>query len=308
LGLRLALFRSVILSAALWAVAALAQQPPPQQQQAAPAPSPAPGIPITLKDGKVVQALGLRRDGRNLMAKITLPGGAPGAAQVTGEVGYPVASVAGVGFPEPPQIKRAAELAGAGKAAEALTAIGPVVAEFAPFKDVPGSWWAQAAAIKLNALVALDQDAPAEALGEELLKSGADPEQVLTARSYLAAKWAQKGDCRRAVPVLDEIVEKSKSPEALAAAWVGKGRCLLEGGDADAAALAFLRVPVYFADQKQHLPAAILGSARAYERLGETARAIRSLEELAAQFPDCPEIGEAKQMLAKLQKNPTTPQ
>ena len=291
----------VILTCALGVGPMMAEVP---QGQAAP--PPVPPITIQLKDGKVETATGLRRDGNNLMAKITLPG-APGAgAPVAGEIGYPISNIANVEFPEPAQIKKAAALLSGGNATEALKMVEPAVSGAAPFRDVPGNWWAQAALVKLNALVALDRDAPAEALGDELRNSSADPELIFAARACLAAGQVRKGQRGNVQPVLDEIIQKSRSPEALAVAWLAKGQCLLEENNADGALLAFLHVPVFYYDQKQQLAAAILGSARAYQKIDDHDRAIGALEELIAHYPNCPEAGDAKRMLAKLQKNNPT--
>src|SRR5207237_531252 len=60
---------------------------------------------INLKDGKTVSTNSLRRSGDNVMATVQIGAGA-------GEVGYPVATIAKIDFPEPPQLKIGADMIG----------------------------------------------------------------------------------------------------------------------------------------------------------------------------------------------------
>ena len=62
---------------------------------------------IVLKDGKRVTAKALRRVGDNIMA--TAPT-AEGAAAVNGEVGYPLAQIETLEFPEPSILKAAPDM------------------------------------------------------------------------------------------------------------------------------------------------------------------------------------------------------
>jgi TolA-binding protein len=88
----------------------------------------------------------------------------------------------------------------------------------------------------------------------------------------------------------------------VATAWVAKGDALLAKKEWDSALMSYLHVPVFFPDETNHLPAALLGSARAYRRLDDVDRAKKSLNELIAQFPKTAEANVAKTELQKLQK------
>ena len=68
-----------------------------------------------MKDGREIVAKGLRRQGDTLMATIPLPPTQEGQAPQTGEFGYPIAQVSRIDFPEPPQLKIATDLIGAGR-------------------------------------------------------------------------------------------------------------------------------------------------------------------------------------------------
>src|SRR5690348_2045642 len=58
---------------------------------------------ITLKTGQKVETLGLRRDGAIIMGKVQVGSG-------QGEVGYNIAQIARIDFPEPRGIKAASDL------------------------------------------------------------------------------------------------------------------------------------------------------------------------------------------------------
>src|SRR5437868_1045915 len=93
---------------------------------------------ITLSSGQKIETQGLRRDGDVIMGKVQVGTG-------SGEVGYHLAQIAKVEFPEPRALKAASEFLVQGQPDKALAEINPVVAYYGPFKDVPGNWWAQAA-------------------------------------------------------------------------------------------------------------------------------------------------------------------
>ena len=107
---------------------------------------------IQLRDGTSVPTLGLRRDGDTLSAKIKTSG------ETVGEVGYPLANVARVDFPEPALLKTAAELLDKSQADEAVRQLTPAVAYYLPFYNVPGNYWKPLALLQLDALTAARKD------------------------------------------------------------------------------------------------------------------------------------------------------
>jgi TolA-binding protein len=64
--------------------------------------------------------------------------------------------------------------------------------------------------------------------------------------------------------------------------------------------MAYLHVPIFYQDEKIFLPAAMLGSARAYRRLNDNDRARKSLNELITAFPQSAEAAAAQTELKKL--------
>jgi TolA-binding protein len=250
---------------------------------------------IVLKTGQSIETTGVRRDGDMIMGKVQVGAG-------SGEVGYHLAQIAKIAFPEPRGIKMATELMGQGQPDKALAELEPIIAFYAPLKDVPGAWWSQAALIKVSALAALQRDGDAEALANEIQKTTVDPEVGRAVQLRLAAGLIRKRDFERAIAICDAAIKESTDSTIVANAWINKGDALLAQKQWDSALLAYLHVPVFFSDERTFLPAALLGSARSYRRLDDLERAKRSLNELIAEFPKTAEATTAKSELQKLEK------
>lgn len=252
------------------------------------------GQTIILKTGQKVETLGVRRDGEMVMGKVQVGSG-------SGEVGYHGSQIAKIEFPEPRGLKNAAELLAQRQPEKALAEIEPVIVFYAPFKEVPGAWWAQAALTKVSALAALKRDTEADALAAEIQQAATDPETALAIQVRLSSGLIRKKDFARAIAICDAAIKQSTDPEVLADAWVHKGDALLAQKQGDAALLAYLHVPVFYSDEKTFLPAALLGSARAYARLDDAVRAKRSLDDLIAAYPKSAEAAVAQVELQKMQ-------
>lgn len=250
---------------------------------------------IVLKSGQTIATTEVRRTGDTIMAKVQV-------GTSTGEVGYPVNTIAKLDFPEPPQLKTAADLLAQSQPEKALVEINPIIAFYDPLKDVPGSWWSSAALIKVSALVALKRDAESEALASQILKTSTDPEAVRAAQLRIAAGLVRKQDFDKAGDIVDAVIKESTRPEVLAEAWADKGQVLLAKKETTPALIAFLHVPVFYPDQKTFMPPALLGSARAYRDIEDVARAERSYNDLMTEFPSSPEAAVAKVELIKLEK------
>ena len=248
---------------------------------------------ILLKTGQAIDTLGVRRDGEMVLGKVQVGSG-------SGEVGYHLAQIAKIEFPEPRGLKNASDLLAQGQPDKALAEINQVVAYYAPFKEVPGGWWAQAALIKVSALAAQQHEAEAEALATEIQKAVTDPETARAAQLRLVGALTRKKDFEKAIAICDAAIKESSDPTTLANAWIGKGDALLAQKNADEALLAYLHVPVFYYDEKSFMPAALLGSGRAYRRLDDVDRAKKSLNELIAAFPQSAEATAAQTELKKL--------
>lgn len=248
---------------------------------------------IILKSGQRVETKGLRRSGDKIMGKIEVAGS-------SGEVGHDISAIAKIEFPEPQGLKHAADLLSQGQPEKALAEVTPVLAYYDAFRDLPGAWWAPAAVIKVSALAALGRDREAEPLALQIQKTATDPETARAANLRIASALMKKQEYEKARQICESVIKESARSEVLADAWVMKGNVLLAQKEWDAALLAFLRVPVFYREEKLFMPAALLGSARAYRRLDDVERAKRSLKELIAAFPKSAEAALAQTELQKL--------
>ena len=67
----------------------------------------------------------------------------------------------------------------------------------------------------------------------------------------------------KAAQICDAAIKESTRPDVLADAWVTKGNVLLAQKQWDAALLAFLRVPVFYREEKLYHAASACSAARA---------------------------------------------
>ena len=248
---------------------------------------------ILLQTGQRIETQGIRRDGDMVMGKVQIGTG-------SGEVGYHLPQITKVEFPEPGALKKAADLLTKGQADKALAEIDPVVNYYAPFKDVPGNWWAQSALIKVSALAAQQKEKEAETLAGEIEKSAKDQDMARAAQLRLVAALVRANQLDKAMAICDAALKSSTDPTTLANAWTAKGDTLLAQKDFDEALMAYLHVPIFYQDEKLFQPAALLGSGRAYRRLNDKDRAKKTFNELIAAYPQSAEAATAQTELKRL--------
>jgi tetratricopeptide (TPR) repeat protein len=248
---------------------------------------------ITLQTGQKIETQGVRRDGDMVMGKVQIGTG-------SGEVGYHLAQIAKVEFPEPRALKAASDLLVQGQPDKALAQIEPVVTYYGPFKDVPGNWWSQAALIKVSVLAAQQHEKEAEVLAGEIEKAAKDPDTARAAQLRLVGNLIRKNEFEKAIGICDATIKSSIDPTILAGAWIAKADTLFAQKDWNEALLAYLHVPVFYQDEKIFQPAALLGSGRSYRRLNDDERAKRALNELLTAFPKSAEATAAQSELKKL--------
>lgn len=216
---------------------------------------------IIFKDGKTVVGTKLRRDGATVLA--TVPNGA-----ITAELGYPAAQIASIEFPDPPQLKEATAQVAAGKPDQALTILEPVLAFYRGFKDIKGSFWGEAAVMKLQILTSLGRDREADTLAREMIIIRDQPEVVAAGTAAQALLLAKAGNYKQALAASNDIIKQdSADSETLAIAYVANGLAHYSLKEITEANFAFLHLPIFFPDQKLLMPPALLGSARCFEKL-----------------------------------------
>jgi tetratricopeptide (TPR) repeat protein len=254
-------------------------------------------IPVQLKDGKRVVAKALRRVGDSIMAtNPAVDGGAP----LQGEVGYPLAQIEKIEFPEPASLKSAAGFLAVGKAAEALAQSESDYAYYAGFRDAPGSFWSDFALLRIGALVALNRDAEAEPLARQIAGQATNPEAARGAQAHLAGIAGRRGEHDKAIEICDQILKEGSRPDTLATAAINKAKSHHALKQWESAVLAYLNIPVFYPEQKAYVPTYLLGSAQCYFELSDLPRAKDALNELIKSFPAVPEAESAKAELDRI--------
>jgi len=154
--------------------------------------------------------------------------------------------------------------------------------------------------IKVSVLAVQQHEKEAEALAAEIEKTAKDPDMARAAQLRLVGSLIRAGEFEKAVGICDTALKSSTDITTLANAWIAKGDTLLAQKDWDDALMAYLHVPVFYQDEKMFLPAALLGSGRAYRRLNDVDRAKKALNELISTYPQSAEATAAKNELKKL--------
>ncbi len=267
-----------------------------------------------LKDGRVITARSLRRDGNTIMATVEIaPAVEAKAAQngqsaqearpaQVGELGYPISQIATIEFAEPPQLRAAADLITQGRAAEALGQLSAPLKYYEGFRDAPGSWWADLSILKVEALLGQGHDNQADPIAAEIAKSATDPETVKLAKVLVAASVLRHGDFAKALETCQAIIKETKRPMTLAQAYITAGKCYLAEKNWDEALISFLEIPVFFPDERVLIPESMLGSGRAFAGLEDFTRAKETLNAVIATYGATIQAREAKAELPVIAK------
>ena len=255
--------------------------------------SSAEGQNIVLKTGQTIETKRVRRFSDMVMAEVPV-------GSHTGEVGYRGSTIERIDFIEPPELKATEALLAQGEPEKALIAIAPVVTYYEPFRDIPGNWWAQAALLKVSALSGMKLDKEADSLGTEIRRNTIDPEAARAVQLQLIPAFLRQEEFERALQLCNDVIKQSTKAQVLAEAWVHKGDVFLARRQWVDALCAYLRVPVFYEQEKLWMPPALLGSARAYRGLDDVKGVRNSLDELANEFPKSPQAEIARIELKKL--------
>jgi hypothetical protein len=247
---------------------------------------------ILLKDGKTIPGTKLRRDGASVMTTVQIGTG-------MGEIGYEISKIASIDFPEPPQLKEAAGQVAAGKLDQALTTLDPILTYYRNFKEIKGSFWGDAAILKLQILTTLGRDREAEPLLREMLATREMPEVVTAATAAKALLATKTGNAKEALSMSNEILKQEGTDSATSAiAYLANGHAHFALKEYKDANFAYLHLPIFFPDQKAMMPTALLGSARCYAKLQTKnefeAELDQTIKDLINSYPSSPEAATAK--------------
>jgi hypothetical protein len=215
------------------------------------------------------------------------------AGDGTAEMGFPLSEVVRLEWPEPPELTRARRSLETGLPLEAAKLAADTAESFAPFARTEGSWWAEARALEARALLAARRTKPARQAAASLLSAGPPTRLAAVARVVAAGADLSDGAPGPAVAVLEaELRAPDAGAEAEAAALLATHRLATEAWEA--ALEAALRVVVFHRRRADLLPAALLVTAKAYRKLGDSGRAERAALDLVDGFPLSAEATEGR--------------
>lgn len=223
----------------------------------------------------------------------------------------PLKNVIGIVWENETQLKDARNELSQGNAATALATAERFLAFFKDLKAVPGSLWLEAAVIKLDALDLQENDAIMDSFIRELQDApGWEKIEGLPERIKLVRLRQQlrKGDYQRVFRDASEMMKTTDDQATLAQLTMLKGRSEFNLGKYEDALYTFLRVPVFYGNQTEYVPASKLEVARCFLKLDGPDRKAQNLPALAESYiteviTEYPMTPEAKEALALLPKD-----
>ena len=212
-------------------------------------------------------------------------------------------------WPLPERLIEAQNNINRGEPGKALDNIEAVIKLFEPLKAVPGSWWPKATMLKLDALDRLENEAAIGSFLENLEKdeSAKLPELAIKIQLARLMQRARKGDHESVIKEATDLIPKMDAPDLLARLHIVKANSLLATKKYELAMNVYLRVPVFYGAQLEHVPKALLGAARAFRGMDTPATREQKLEEVSNRYlkdiittyPVSKEAEEAKKLLPK---------
>jgi hypothetical protein len=241
-------------------------------------------------DGRKASMPEARIKGTNIVIPMKIDGVDGGSA----EISLAISTLKRIEWPVPEAVAQAEDDLKAGKPADALKKVDPILREQEPLREVPGSWWAQGAVVKAVALARLGKDVDADVMLELMRRAKADPEAIARGELAIIDQLVASGKADAAKARLDKIQDGATDDSSLAAIALTKGQIFERAGRTEDALLSYLRVPVYYPTEDAKMPAALLGAIRALRKLNDEPRAAALLETLTTRYPNSPEAAQAK--------------
>lgn len=242
---------------------------------------------VTTTDGQVYLNTTIRRSGSLVMIKVPVQGS---SSMV--EMGLPIARIAKVNFPEPPELAKTKDAASKGNALEVIKLTTAYVTDQAAYKDIQGSWWFAMAQLRLMALASTAKDAETANLAREIgavKNPGAD--SLARAGTLFASLVSSDTE---AVIVGAKALPRIGGDQGSALAQLALGRALAIKRNYADSLRAFLVIKIFYPSVALLQPPALLGAANAYVGLADPKRAIQTFNEIVESWPDAPQVPEAK--------------
>ncbi len=241
------------------------------------------GQTLTFSDGRTAPLSTARIVGDTVRLPLDLGG------EGSGEISLAIANIVRLDWPEPAELAETETLLAAGRTADALALLDKTLPVHAPFKDIAGSWWAKFMGLRVRALAKLGRDIDAEVAVELLRRSKTGADQVPGATLDIVSALLDAGKAARASKQLDLATLPADDEVVAARLAILRGRILFAEDKPEDALLSFLRVRALHPRVAAYQPAALLGAAACYEKLGDAARADTARNLLRTRHPASPE-------------------
>jgi len=242
---------------------------------------------IYQKDGKVVRAASLRRDGGLVFAKLTSQGENQETVMVA------VNSIERIAFPEDPLIREAMAHAYAGDAPSVLKKTTQSYSYARQWLDVEGNTMATVLRLMIPSLIAAGKKSDLSKLLETWVPTK-DPDLETVVRLLRLKERGDQGDmfemeCRR-------LVEGSPGTMSAAVAWIYLGRNALEARQWTSAIRAFTSLRLFSQSWRVLQPVALLGALEACRGNGSSEQASIFLSDLESEYPKSAQAGIARSL------------
>jgi tetratricopeptide (TPR) repeat protein len=271
---------------------------------------------LELADGRILYPKAMRRDRDTIIATLDVPPAKPGDPATRGDFGFALKDIYTLYFPKPAVLDTAPGMIAGGKAADALGLLENDLKFYGTLRDAPGSWWDELVPLQIQALLALKRDKDAADVADTFARLASNDENKKISQAFVAVSRTQKGDHEGSLPLYELAYKATKRADILGLIAVNKGDSLTALGDAlhakgeveqaakryEAALLSYLRIAALYPGQRQYLPQATYGAARAYYGMDDFDRALTAIKELRENFPGTPEAEATAALEAKVRK------
>ena len=241
---------------------------------------------LQLKDGKMLFAKELRREGNFLFVKVAAPDGS-----VKDEL-VQLPQLERIDFGDLPELGEARQLALKGDAVGVLEKTTQPAVFYRTYADLPGSPWPDVMRLRLPALAVAGTAEMLSALQKNWAPTG--DTELDTAFRLLAAGQNDPAGARTAWKAL---AQPGAGTLGAGISWLEIGQAELAAKHWRSAARAFLSVEVFVPQHRLLLPKALFGAAKAFKEKGEIAKVTALIRDLESDFPGTPEVAAAADLL-----------
>ncbi len=234
--------------------------------------------------------------GGNLQKKIKKADGTEATQSI------PASSVTKLDWPQPPEVAEALEAINQMKYDQALAKTTEVRNIHANWKDKPGSWYAGATLLAIEANIRKGSAAEGEKLYNEIKGMTLSQKDALGLSMMDALSEFSKGIVGPALAKVTSAIKGTDDSSLQARLYLLMGDIQMKRENYLDALEAYLQIPVFLGAQASMLPSAELGAARAMVKLHRFQDASAAFSRVTERFADTPHAALAKQEKEDMEK------